>query len=291
MSWQREIDELERRRQLAREMGGEEGIARQRRRGKLTVRERLDALADPGSFREFLGLQGQGVYEGEQLVSFTPKPAVDGFCRLGGRKVVVTAGDFTVRGGSAGGGQELGSEPGAARRALEWRVPLVRLIDSAGGSVRSFEQIGRTYLPDGNVWTATDVRLLRAVPVVSAVMGSAAGLPAVNACMAHWNLMLRGIGHVFPGGPPVVKAALGYEVEGSEVSLFIVPGEAYRRLELEEPPRFRLITRRGYDVIVWQSPVNDVGYALVSEIGGRACVVCHAPEEIHESAATLSAHR
>ena len=89
----------------------------------------------------------------------------------------------------------------------------------------------------------------------------------------------------------VETAALGYEVEGSEVSLFIVPGEAYRKLKLKEPPRFRLITRRGYDVIVWQSQVNDVGYALVSEIGGRACVVCHAPEEIRESAATLSAHR
>jgi len=89
----------------------------------------------------------------------------------------------------------------------------------------------------------------------------------------------------------VETAALGYEVEGSEVSLFIVPGEAYRKLKLTEPPRFRLITRRGYDVIVWQSQVNDVGYALVSEIGGRACVVCHSPEEIRESAATLSAHR
>jgi len=89
----------------------------------------------------------------------------------------------------------------------------------------------------------------------------------------------------------VETAALGYEVEGSEVSLFIVPGEAYRKLKLAEPPRFRLITRRGYDVIVWQSQVNDVGYALVSEIGGRACVVCHSPEEIRESAATLSAHR
>ncbi len=89
----------------------------------------------------------------------------------------------------------------------------------------------------------------------------------------------------------VETAALGYEVEGSEVSLFIVPGEAYRKLNLKEPPRFRLITRRGYDVIVWQSQVSDVGYALVSEIGGRACVVCHTPEEIRESAATLSAHR
>jgi acetyl-CoA carboxylase carboxyltransferase component len=217
MSWRKEIDELERRRLLALEMGGEEGIARQRRRGKLTVRERIDALADPGSFREFLTLMGHGVYQGDELVAFTPKPSVDGLCRVGGRKIVVTAGDFTVRGGSAGGGHELGSEQGAARRALEWRVPLVRLIDSAGGSVRSFEEIGRTYLPDGNVWTATDVRLLRAVPVVSAVMGSAAGLPAVNACMAHFNLMLRGIGHVFPGGPPVVKAALGYDVSKEEL--------------------------------------------------------------------------
>jgi anti-sigma factor (TIGR02949 family) len=89
----------------------------------------------------------------------------------------------------------------------------------------------------------------------------------------------------------VETAALGYEVEGSDVSLFIVPGEAYRKLGLEHSPRFRLVTRRGYDVIVWQSQVNDVGYALVSEIGGRACVVCHSSEEIRESAATLSAHR
>ena len=89
----------------------------------------------------------------------------------------------------------------------------------------------------------------------------------------------------------VETAALGYEVEGSDVSLFIVPGEAYRKLGLKEPPRFRLVTRRGYDVIVWQSQVNGVGYALVSEIGGRACVVCHSPDEIRESAATLSAHR
>jgi len=50
------------------------------------------------------------------------------------------------------------------------------------------------------------------------------------------------------------------------VSLFIMPGEAYRKLGLKEPPRFRLVTRRGYDVIVWQSQVNGVGYALVSEI-------------------------
>lgn len=218
MSWKREVEELERRLELARRMGGPEGIRRQHERGKLTVRERIDALADPGSFREFMGLVGHATYEGDRLVDFTPKPAVEGTCEIGGRKVVVTGGDFTVRGGSAGStGGGLGMELASNRRALEWRIPLVRLLDAAGGSVRSFETIGRTYLPDGNVWSSIDAQLLERVPVVSAVMGSVAGLPAVNACLAHFNLMVRGTGHLFPGGPPVVKAALGYAVSKEEL--------------------------------------------------------------------------
>lgn len=221
MTWQPELDELERRRDLARGMGGVEGITRQHAQGKLNVRERIDALVDPGSFREFMGLMGQGVYQDHTLSTFTPKAAVAGFCRLDGRKVVLSGGDFTVRGGSGGGrgGGEggLGMEPSASRRALEWRVPYVRLLDAAGGSVRAFAEMGRTYLPDGNAWSALDVQLLRAVPVVSAVLGSVAGLPAVNACMAHFNVMVRGTSQLFPGGPPVVKAALGYDITKEEL--------------------------------------------------------------------------
>lgn len=213
MSWQPEVDELERRKAFAAGMGGAEGIARQRARGKLTVRERIDALADPGSFREFMGLMGHGEYEDGHLARFTPKGAVDGTCKLDGRKVVVSAGDFTVRGGSAGshsGG--MGMELPANQRALEWRLPYIRLLDAAGGSVRSFEEMGRTYLPDGNLMSAADVKLLNVVPVVSAVLGSVAGLPAVNACMGHFNIMVKSMSQLFPGGPPVVKAALGYDI-------------------------------------------------------------------------------
>lgn len=101
MSWRKEIDELRQREAMAAAMGGEEGIARQRRQGKMLVRERIAALADPGSFREFMGLTGLGEYDGERLVKFTPKGSVEGTMLLEGRKVVVTAGDFTVRGGSA----------------------------------------------------------------------------------------------------------------------------------------------------------------------------------------------
>jgi acetyl-CoA carboxylase carboxyltransferase component len=217
MSWQKEIDELGRRRRLAEEMGGPEGVTRQHDRGKLTVRERIDALADRDSFREFMGLVGSGEYEEDELVRFIPKPVVEGTCLLDGRKVVVTGSDFSVRGGSGGQWGGLGQEPASFIRAREWRLPYVRLLDAAGGSVRSFEEIGRTYLPDGNIWSEVEVELLSRVPVVSAVMGSVAGLPAINACLAHFNLMLKDSGQLFPGGPPVVKAALGYDISKEEL--------------------------------------------------------------------------
>ena len=173
MSWHDEVEELKRRQALAREMGGAQGIARQRQRGKLTARERIDALADPGSFREFMGLAGSGTYRDGKLVGFVPKPQVEGTALLGGRKVVVNASDFTVRGGSGGSARGgLGQELSATARAVEWRLPLVRLLDAAGGSVRGFEELGRTYLPDGNSFTAPDVRLLSIAPVVSSVLGS-----------------------------------------------------------------------------------------------------------------------
>lgn len=213
-----ELAELERRRELAAAMGGPAQVARQHENGKLTARERIGLLADHGSFREFGQLSGAGTYEDGKLVAFTPKGEVTGFLALDGRRVVVAAGDFTVRGGaatrSAGG---LGQELSAAQRALQWRLPYVRLLDASGGSVSSFAAIGRTYLPDGNTWGTVDVQLLQTVPVVSAVMGSVAGLPAVNACMAHFNVMVRGTAQLFPGGPPVVKAALGLDIHKEDL--------------------------------------------------------------------------
>ena len=212
MSWEQEVDELNRRKELAAAMGGPEGIAKQRERGKLTVRERVAQLADPGSFQETMALVGSATYDGTQLQSFVPKPQVEGTVRIDGRKVLVKASDFSVRGGSGGSVSGLGAELSTSERAREWWLPLVRLLDAAGGSVRSFEDIGRTYLPDGNIWTAVDVKLLSQVPVVSAVMGSVAGLPAILAPLSHFSVMVEGMGQLFPGGPPVIKAALGVDI-------------------------------------------------------------------------------
>ncbi len=218
MSREEELAELGRRRELALRMGGAEQIRRQHEHGKLTARERIAALADKGSFREFGMLAGSGTYEDGRLTVFTPKGEVTGFLTVDGRKAVIAAGDFTVRGGAATRGSGgLGQEPSAARRALEWQVPYVRLLDASGGSVASFADIGRTYLPDGNVWSMIDVQLLQTVPVVSAVLGSVAGLPAVNACLAHFNVMMQGTAQLFPGGPPVVKAALGLDISKEEL--------------------------------------------------------------------------
>jgi len=215
MVWQPEVNELRHRKELAEQMGGKEGVERQHSQGKLTVRERVAALADPGSFQEIGGLAGSAGYEGDRLTAFKPANTVIGSCTLNGRKVVLSGGDFTVRGGAADAA--IGNKTGYAERmALEWRLPYIRLLDATGGSVRTFEQMGRTYIP-GRPDTAMAGRLLCTVPVVSAVLGSVAGLPAIQACQAHFNMMVRTTTQVFVAGPPVVKAALGYDIAKEEL--------------------------------------------------------------------------
>ncbi len=215
MVWEPEIEELERRRKLALEMGGEAGIAEQHRRGKLTIRERLDLFVDAGTFREIGQLAGSATYEGNELTDFRPSNMIIGVGQLGGRRAVITGGDFTVRGGASDA--SVGNKSGHAQNlAAGWKLPFVRLLDATGGSVKTFEQIGRTYIPT-NPTTPGIEKLLCEVPVVAAALGSVAGLPAVDSCLAHFNVMVRGTSQVFPGGPVVVKASLGIDVTKEEL--------------------------------------------------------------------------
>jgi len=257
MVWQPEIDELKQRHQFAAQMGGPEGIERQHSRGKLTVRERIAALADQGSFQEIGGLAGGATYENGKLVSFRPANTVIGVCTLNGRKVVLNGGDFTVRGGAADAA--IGDKSGHAQRlALEWHLPYVRLLDATGGSVRTFENIGRTYIPISPSTPGVE-KLLCVAPVVSAVMGSVAGLPAVEACLAHFNLMIRGISQLFPGGPPVVKAALGYDITKEDLGgeqVVVYQGGIIDNIADTEQDAFAMI-RRFLSYLpdnVWQMP-------------------------------------
>jgi anti-sigma factor (TIGR02949 family) len=75
----------------------------------------------------------------------------------------------------------------------------------------------------------------------------------------------------------VPVAALEYRLDDKSVSLFVIPGDAYGRLGLSEKPKFKIRRHRGYDVIIWRQ--HGTGYTLVSEVGGRSCLVCHSPDE------------
>jgi acetyl-CoA carboxylase carboxyltransferase component len=214
MTWQADIDELQRRADIARQMGGAESVAFHKGRGKLTVRERMDLLADPGTFTETGVLAGTATYDGQELESLTPANSVTGVLKVDGRKVVVHGGDFTIRGGSADG--SVADKAGwAVRQAYSLKLPFVRLLDATGGSVRTFESMGRTYLPAND--RVLDTELLQMVPCVSAVMGSVAGLPAVQAAMCHFNVMVKGTSQLFVAGPPVVKAGLGIEISKEDL--------------------------------------------------------------------------
>ena len=210
--WSDEVAELRRREALARAMGGPDKVERQHAAGKLTVRERIDALLDPGTFHEVGALAGRATYDGAALVDFSPTNFVMGRGRIDGRPVVVGGDDFTVRGGAADASiwqKQVMSE----QMANELRLPIVRLVDgsSGGGSVKSLESMGRTYVPFNPGWEWV-VANLATVPVVALALGSVAGLGAARVVSSHFSVMVKGTSQVFVAGPPVV-ARLGEEVD------------------------------------------------------------------------------
>ena len=173
MGWQEEITELTTRGKLSELMGGTEKVERQHHFGKLTIRERIDAITDVGSFREIGKLAGVGQYDDEgHLTGFTPSNFVFGTADLEGRPVMVSGDDFTVRGGSADA-SIAGKRQQAEGLALELKLPHVRLVDGmgGGGSVKMIETAGRTYIPRVAGWD-TIVNHLAVAPSVSLALGS-----------------------------------------------------------------------------------------------------------------------
>ncbi|MBK5223078.1 MAG: methylmalonyl-CoA carboxyltransferase [Acidimicrobiia bacterium] len=213
MTWEPEVDELRRRAEMARRMGGDEKVKRQHDGGKLTVRERIDQLLDAGSFHEIGELAGRPTYDDEgNLVDFMPANFVMGRGRIDSRPVVVGGDDFTVRGGAADAAIR-GKQLMAEQMAHELRLPLVRLVDGTGGggSVRSLDTDRRTYVPFNPAWEHV-VENLATVPVVALALGSVAGLGAARVVSSHYSVMVKGTSQVFVAGPPVV-ARLGEVVD------------------------------------------------------------------------------
>lgn len=215
MSWKPEADEIAQRRSWAEAMGGAEPVARHRGRGRLTVRERIAALTDAGSFQEVGKLAGNATYDSDgRVTGVVPAPYVMGLARIDGRPVAIGGEDFTVRGGSSwGGDRRKGGQGGFSEDlAHDYRIPLVNLIDGAGGTVTSARRRGHSVLPGVDGFERS-VELLGEVPVASAVLGTAAGGPAARAVLSHFSVMVRGNAQIFAAGPAVVERSLGERLD------------------------------------------------------------------------------
>src|ERR1700687_1455041 len=134
------VEDLKARRQRALAMGGAEAIAKQHAEGKLTVRERIDRLFDPGSFYEIGLLATHANVSPAMKGKETPADGVvTGFGKINGRPASLIAYDFTVMAGSMGRPAEVKCNR-AREIALSTRMPMIWLIDSAGARIQ--EAIG-----------------------------------------------------------------------------------------------------------------------------------------------------
>jgi len=219
MSWKPEADEIERRREQARAGGGTAATEKQHARGRLTVRERVAALVDGGSFREHGDVAGAVATGADGAETFTPANVVVGSARIDGRPCVVAGDDFTIRGGAY---SPAGLRKGiyADELAIRRRVPLVRLLEGGGASITGATAVrGRS----GYDWTQPPslnllcVEALATVPVVCAALGPVAGYPAARLVASHYALMLREGAVVLTGGPALVERATGRRVAKEEL--------------------------------------------------------------------------
>lgn len=198
--WGETLDDLERRRQHAFEMGGPERLDKHRNKGKLDARARIEYLLDPGTFRELGTLVG-GETAADALVV--------GSGEINGAPVMLGAEDFTTLAGSIGPGGN-SKRYRIAELALRDKIPLVMLLEGAG------------FRPTGGHYGRTPTDLLAQaqcsgrVPTVAAVLGPSAGHGALVAPVCDFRIMSRQ-GAIFTAGPPVVKESTGEDISKEDL--------------------------------------------------------------------------
>jgi len=220
VSWKPETEGIERRRRLAAELGGKDAVDQQHALGRLTIRERIDALADAESFREHGPIAGHSeLGEDGAVRAFAPANYVLGIARVDGRPCVVGGEDFTQRGGSPSPAG-LRKSVFAEELAVQYRLPLVRFLQGGGGSV-----VGTAGKPTRRAGDpansphrfASIARAMATAPVVSAAVGAVAGFPAARLVASHLALMTRHTAQVLVAGPAVVERALGEKLTKEEL--------------------------------------------------------------------------
>ena len=214
------VKDLEARRAAVREMGGADKVAKQHARGKMTARERLTAFFDDGVYFE-VGMHGtqMGLAAGPDGKDRPPADAVVcGFGKVDGRMVCAASYDFTVKGGSIG---QTGEEKVTRLRqmALKGRYPMVWFIDSAGARIDPGSTHGDAislFAGSGHLFRE-QVHMSGVVPQVAAMVGPGAAGTAYIPGLADFVPMVKGIGSMALGGPPLVRAMTGEDISEQDL--------------------------------------------------------------------------
>ena len=193
--------------------GGREALVRHRSRNKLTARERIDRLLDPGTaFLELSPLAAWEMYEGEAPAA----GIITGAGRVCGREVVIVANDATVKGGTYYP-LTVKKHLRAQEVAEQNHLPCIYLVDSGG----AFLPLQADVFPDrehfGRIFYNQARMSAKSIPQVAAVMGSCTAGGAYVPAMSDETVIVEGTGTIFLGGPPLVKAATGEEVSAEDL--------------------------------------------------------------------------
>jgi methylmalonyl-CoA carboxyltransferase large subunit len=201
------VEDLRNRKAHLQEGGGAERLAKQKEQGKLTARERIDALVDPGSFEEIgLFAQHRQVNFGLAGKEIPADGVVTGAAAVDGRLIHLASQDFTVLGGSAGEVHSL-KVAEVMELALKSGSPFVLINDSGGARVQegidSLSGYGRVFY--------TNVKLSGAVPQISLICGPCAGGAAYSPALTDFIIQTRQA-QMFITGPQVIKQVTGEQI-------------------------------------------------------------------------------
>ena len=199
------IKDLKEREAKILEMGGEKAVAKQKEKGKLTARERLDIFFDSGTFREIdMFVSHRCVNFGMEKIDIPSDGVITGHGFVEGRPVFVFAQDFTSRAGSLG---EMHSKKicKIMDMALKAGVPFVGMNDSGGARIQegvdSLSGYGQIFYRNS---MASGV-----IPQISAIMGPTAGGAVYSPAMTDWVFMVKNTSYMFITGPDVIKSVTG----------------------------------------------------------------------------------
>jgi len=229
MTMDERIEELRERKAAALEGGGEERIAAQHQKGKLTARERIDYFLDAGTFHEYDQLRTSRA----EADGSPGDGVVTGYGEVDGRTVFLFAHDFTIYGGSLG---EVFAEKvvKVMDQAVEVGAPIIGLNDSAGARIQEGVSSLAGY---GDVFHRNQ-RASGVVPQISVVMGPCAGGAVYSPAITDFVVMVEDTSHMFITGPDVIETVTGEEVSfaelGGAVTHASTSGVAHHAAESEE---------------------------------------------------------